>query len=70
MDTLQASTLIDSHESRDTEADQSARDGANPSANLQNISDIPNGPEPSRTFSRMRKPVVSSMLSTRSSTTT
>ena len=45
----------DHHESTDTEADQSAMDGAEPSANRQDISDIPDGPEPSRTFSRMRK---------------
>ena len=55
MDTVQPSTVLGNHEAADREADQSAMDGAEPPANLQNISDIPDGPEPSRTFSRMRK---------------
>ena len=55
MDTVQPSTVLDNPVSTDTEAEQSAMDGAEPSANRQNISDISDGPEPSRTFSRMRK---------------
>ena len=55
MDTVQPSTVLDNHGSTEKEADQSAMEGAEPSANRQNISDIPDGPEPSRTFSRMRK---------------
>ena len=54
-DTVQPSTALEYHDSTDTEADQSAMDGAVPSANRQNISDISDGPEPSRIFSRMRK---------------
>ena len=54
-DTAQPSTAIEYHDSADTEADQSAMDGAEPTANRQNIPDISDGPEPSRTFSRMRK---------------
>ena len=58
MDTVQPSTVLDNPVSTDTEADQSAMDGAELPASRQNIagiSDIPDGPEPSRTFSRMRK---------------
>ena len=58
MDTVQPSKVLDNPVSTDTEADQSAMDGAELPANRQNISgisDIPDGPEPSRTFSRMRK---------------
>ena len=58
MDTVQPSTVLDEHESTDREADQSAMDGAELPANRQNISgisDIPDGLEPSLTFSRMRK---------------
>ena len=55
MDTVQPSTVLENHESTDGEADQSAMGGAEPYVNRQNISDIPDGPEPSRTFSRMRK---------------
>ena len=58
MDTVQPSTVLENPVSTDTEADQSAMDGAEPPANRQNISgisDIRDGPEPSRTFSRMRK---------------
>ena len=55
MDTVQPSTVLDNPVSADTEADQSAMDGAEPSANRENISNISDSPEPSRTFSRMRK---------------
>ena len=55
METVQPSTVLDHHKSTDTEADQTAVDGVEPSANRQNISDITDGPEPSNTFSRMRK---------------
>ena len=55
MDTLQPSTVLNNPVPTDREADRSAMDGAEPSANRQNISDISDGPEPSRTFSRMRK---------------
>ena len=58
MDTVQPSTVLDDHESIYREADQSAMDGAELPANRQNISgisDISDGPEPSRTFSRMKK---------------
>ena len=55
LDTVQPSNLLDNPVSTDTEADQSAMNGAELSANRQNISDISDGPEPPRTFSRMRK---------------
>ena len=58
MDTVQPSTVLDNPVSTETEADQSAMDGAELPANRQNISGIsgiPDGPDPSRTFSRMRK---------------
>ena len=52
---VQPSIVLDNPVSTDTKADQSAMDGAELSANRQNISDIRDGPEPSRTFPRMRK---------------
>ena len=55
MNTVQPSTVLDNPVSTDTEAEQSAMNGAELAANRQNISDISDGPEPSRTFSRMRK---------------
>ena len=58
MDTVQPLTVLENPVSTDTEADQSAMDCAELPANRQSISgisDIPDGPEPSRTFSRMRK---------------
>ena len=54
-DTVQPSTALEYHELTDTEPDQSAMDGAELSAKRQNISNISDVPEPSRTFSRMRK---------------
>ena len=55
MATVQPSTVLANPVSTDTEAEQSAMDGAELAANRQNISDISDDPEPSRTFSRMRK---------------
>ena len=58
MDIVQPSTVLDNPVSTETDADQSAVDGAELPANRQNISDISDisdGPEPSRTFAIMRK---------------
>ena len=57
-DAVQPSAVIDHYKLSDTEVDQCAKDGQEPSANRQNVSDMPDGPETSRTFSIIRKTVV------------